>query len=137
MKSVQEIDQQKPDKLCTTIDRGKFNTCNLPKNFFDCHMQSNDKFDREFYDWVMASYANIKAELREGNADHEEVYNKNISVEEVEVAILRLKLGEAPGPNTFPTDLFFLLLLTFCLSLLPLWESATVLCFVVRHLCPF
>ena len=26
-----------------------------------------------------------------------------------------------------------LLLLTFCLLLLPLWESVTVLCFVVRY----
>ena len=31
-----------------------------------------------------------------------------------------------------------LLLLTFCLLLLPLWESVIVLCFVVRYfLCPF
>ena len=28
----------------------------------------------------------------------------------------------------------FLLLLTFCLLLLPLWESVIVLCFVVRYL---
>ena len=27
----------------------------------------------------------------------------------------------------------FLLLLTFCLLLLPLWESVIVLCFVVRY----
>ena len=71
-------------------------------------MQRNDEFDREFYDKVMASYANITAELSAGNADHEEVYNRSISLEEVEVAILWLKLGEAPGPNTFPTDQFFL-----------------------------
>ena len=108
MESLQDIDQQEPDKLCTTIDGGRFNTCILPKNFFDCHMQSNDEFDREFYDGVMESYANITAELSAGKADNEEVYNRNISLEEVEVAILRLKLGEAPGPNTFPTDLFFL-----------------------------
>ena len=29
-----------------------------------------------------------------------------------------------------------LLLMIFCLLLLPLWESVIVLCFVVRYLCP-
>ena len=32
-----------------------------------------------------------------------------------------------------PSKVLVLLLLTFCLLLLPLWESVTVLCFVVRY----
>ena len=33
-----------------------------------------------------------------------------------------------------PSKAVVLLLLTFCLLLLPLWESVIVLCFVVRYL---
>ena len=36
----------------------------------------------------------------------------------------------------FCSKAMVLLLLTFCLLLLPLWESVTVLCFVVRYFIP-
>ena len=38
--------------------------------------------------------------------DHEELYNRDITLEEVEGAISRLKSGKAPGPDMYPTDLF-------------------------------
>ena len=39
--------------------------------------------------------------------------------------------------STVRSKAVVLSLLTFCLFLLPLWESVIVLCFVVRYLCPF
>ena len=41
-------------------------------------------------------------------------------------------MSVTPGYDKTPTRIV-LLLLTFCLSLLPLWESVIVLCFVVRY----
>ena len=41
-------------------------------------------------------------------------------------------MSVTPGYDKAPTRIV-LLLLTFCLSLLPLWESVIVLCFVVRY----
>ena len=36
----------------------------------------------------------------------EELYNRDITLDEVEGAISRLKKGKAPGPDMYPTDLF-------------------------------
>ena len=41
-------------------------------------------------------------------------------------------MSVTPGYDKTPTRIV-LLLLIFCLSLLPLWESVIVLCFVVRY----
>ena len=44
-----------------------------------------------------------------------------------------LQLNKVYTSDTKATLLVILLLLTFCLLLLPLWESVIVLCFVVRY----
>ena len=50
--------------------------------------------------------------------------------------VCKLRLENEPhnyGSNNLEQKAVVLLLLTFCLLLLPLWESVIVLCFVVRY----
>ena len=41
-----------------------------------------------------------------GEQKEEETINIDIMIEEVDWAIAKLRPGKAPGPDTFPTDLF-------------------------------
>ena len=81
--------------------------CNLlQKAFFDCHQHQSDQFDDEFYKKVMGEYSDIAAELDSKQEEDKEIYNRDITLEEVEGAIARLKSGKSPGPDLFTTDLF-------------------------------
>ena len=64
---------------------------------------------------------------------------ETITVPEVKEAISSLNKNKAAdiygivAEHILRSKVVVLLLLTFCLLLLPLWESVTVLCFVVRY----
>lgn len=69
--------------------------CSLLQSvFFDCYQKDNNQFDRSFYDQIMSSYTDIIFTLN--TEDDEELYNRDITLEEVEGAISRLKRGKAP-----------------------------------------
>ena len=78
----------------------------LQKALFDCHQHQTNQFDEEFYAKVMGEYSDITKELNSEQLEGEEIYNRNITLEEVEGDIARLKPGKSPGPDMFPTDLF-------------------------------
>ena len=81
--------------------------CNLlQKAFFDCHQHQSDQLVDEFYKKVMGEYSDIAAELDSKQEEGKEIYNRDITLEEVEGAIARLKSGKSPGPDLFTTDLF-------------------------------
>ena len=66
--------------------------------------EDNDQFDKGFYNQIMSDYTDIVSTMStEGD---EELYNRDITLDEVEGAISRLKKGKAPGPDMYPTDLF-------------------------------
>ena len=54
----------------------------------------------------MDVYSNITAGLESKQQEDEKLYNRGITLEEIEGAIARLKSGKSPGPDAFPTDLF-------------------------------
>ena len=69
--------------------------------FQDSH---NADFDKNFFDKVINSYQTIIS--TEEEQKKEETINIDIMFEDVERAIAKLRPGKAPGPDTFPTDLF-------------------------------
>ena len=59
--------------------------CNLlQKAFFDCHQHQSDQFDDEFYQKVMGEYNDIAAEIDSKQEIDKEIYNRDITLEEIE-----------------------------------------------------
>ena len=56
----------------------------------------------------MGEYSDIAAELDSKQEEDKDkgIYNRDITLEEVEGAIARLKSGKSPGPDLFTRDLF-------------------------------
>ena len=101
-KSVLPLIQEDSEPVFDPTDKCKL----LQEAFFDCHQHQTNQFDEEFYAKVMGEYSDITSELNSEQLEGEEIYNRNITLEEVEGAIARLKPGKSPGPDMFPTDLF-------------------------------
>ena len=72
--------------------------------FFQDSQQNNADFDKNFFDKVINSYQTIIS--TEEEQKEEAPTNIDIMFEVVERAIAKLRSGKAPGPDTFPTDLF-------------------------------
>ena len=73
--------------------------------FFDSYARHEDnQFDKDFFDNIMSSYRDIIADFNVEGED--KIFNRDITLEEVEGAISKLKTGKAAGPDTFPPDLF-------------------------------
>lgn len=71
----------------------------LQEVLFDSYAKHGDnQFDEDFYDSTMTSYRDIVAEI--DNECGDQLYNRDITLEELEGAITRLKAGKAPGPDT-------------------------------------
>ena len=100
-KSVLPLIQEGSEPVFDPEDKCKL----LQEAFFDCHEHQTDQFDEESYEMVMGEYGNVTAELNSEQGEDNELYNRSITLEEVEGAIARLKPGKSPGPD-FPTDLF-------------------------------
>ena len=68
----------------------------LEETFFKGKHLNINQFDENFYDEVMGEYITMTLSDDEGEEDY---YNKEISMDELEGAVSRLKIDSAPGPD--------------------------------------
>lgn len=68
----------------------------LEKTFFKGKHLNINHFDEHFYDEMMGEYITMTLSDDEGEDDY---YNKEISMDELEGAVSRLKIESAPGPD--------------------------------------
>ena len=68
----------------------------LEETFFKGKHLNINQFDENFYEEVMGEYITSTLSDNEGEDDY---YNKEISWDELEGAVSRLKIDSAPGPD--------------------------------------
>jgi hypothetical protein len=73
----------------------------LREIFFGGKHIKHDSFDKDFCEKINEEYATINEKLAEDENDisYKEGFGREITTEDVESAIFRLKTGTAPGPD--------------------------------------
>jgi hypothetical protein len=74
----------------------------LEEAFFKGNHLNINQFDENFYNEVMGEYITMTLSDEEGEDDY---YNKEISMDELEGAVSRLKIDSAPGPDNIFSEL--------------------------------
>ena len=108
----------------------------LQKAFFDEKQFETDDCDKDFQDRINSEINKLDIDPK---VDDDTAYNSLFTLEEVKAAISKLKKRKAPGPDSFPPEIFIYagdymreaILLLFSLSwsegLLPdIWKSADI-----------
>ena len=79
-----------------------FDSRNKTESFFGGkHLNKHDSFDKDFCEKINKEYATINEKLAEDANDIscKEGFGREITTEDVESAIFRLKTGTVPGPD--------------------------------------
>ena len=108
----------------------------LQKAFFDEKQLETDDHDKDFQEQIDSEISELDINP---NADDDRAYNAPFTLGEVEAAISKLKKGKAPGPDSYPPEIFIYagdymreaILVLFSLSwsegVLPdIWKSADI-----------
>jgi hypothetical protein len=76
----------------------------LEETFFKGKHLNINQFDQKFYDEVVGEYITMTLSDDEGEDDY---YSKEISMDELEGAVSRLKIDSAPGPDNIFSKLLY------------------------------
>ena len=71
-------------------------------------LNKHDSFDKDFCEKINEEYATINEKLAEDANDisYKEGFGREITTEDIESAIFRLKTGTAPGPDNHYSEFF-------------------------------
>jgi hypothetical protein len=86
-----------------------FDSRNKTESFFGGkHLNKHDSFDKDFCEKINKEYATINEKLAEDANDisYKEGFGREITTEDAESAIFRLKTGTAPGPDNHYSEFF-------------------------------